>query len=93
MKVLKKKIILADEIDRCDMNLLKGGIQARANKNEAIGCKCTGSSNGYFFCNDNTNRGEPCTCAGKGDNSNLASHCNCEGNNENTNEQNYCQCR
>ncbi|GEM_PF-4012454 len=91
MKLLKK-ILLADEIDGHEMNLLRGGIQARANNNESTGCKCTGSSNSHVFCNDNTNKASSCSCSGNGDNSNSASSCDCQGSNDNSNSQTSCVC-
>lgn len=91
MKILKR-IILADEIDGNEMNLLRGGIQARANINKASDCTCTGSSNGTAWCNNNTNSSTPCRCSGNGSNTNSAPFCQCSGDNTNNNGYTSCQC-
>lgn len=74
MKTLKK-IVLARNLAGEEMGKLKAGNMS--NINNATPCSCGGSTQGAFWCNDNTNSKSGCSCYGKGDNSNKGIGCTC----------------
>lgn len=53
MKILKK-IVLGRRISPNEMDALKGGVMSDVN--EASYCSCSGSTQGWFWCDDNTNK-------------------------------------
>lgn len=74
MKVIKK-IRQCEELSNNDMLHVLGGMAS--NINEATGCGCQGSSNGWILCNDNTNTASKCHCWGGSDNTNSKANCTC----------------
>lgn len=57
------------------MDALKGGVMSDVN--EASYCSCSGSTQGWFWCDDNTNKVSGCICKGNNDNTNSAGGCTC----------------
>lgn len=75
MKTLKK-IVLARNLANGEMGKLKAGNMS--NVNDATPCSCEGSTQGNFWCNDNSNKVSGCSCYGTGDNSNTGKGCTCK---------------
>lgn len=57
------------------MEHLKGGLMS--NNNDGSGCYCDGSTDSWFWCNDNTNKESGCSCYGNQDNTNKVANCTC----------------
>lgn len=74
MKVLKK-IVIGRPLKADEMNSLTGGNMS--NVNDASGCDCSGSTQGWFWCDDNTNEARDCKCSGNDDNTNKLVSCTC----------------
>ena len=72
MKTLKK-IHLGTKFTPKQMTGLLGG----ANVNKAERCSCTGSTDSWGSCNDNTNYFSGCSCRGEGSNTNTYPGCFC----------------
>lgn len=75
MKVLKK--INLQKLSDDNMNHLKGG--SMSDVNNSSGCTCSGSDQGWFWCNDNNNNASDCYCQGTNNNKNSVSGCSCGG--------------
>ncbi len=73
MKILKKiksvNLYKDDEMER-----LMGG----SNNNSAHKCTCSGSTDGWLWCDDNNNEATGCSCSGNNDNTNNISYCSCK---------------
>lgn len=74
MKTLKK-IVLGRALNNNQMDMLKGG--SESNINDATSCSCTGSTQGSFWCDDNTNSAKGCQCTGNDNNTNEKTDCSC----------------
>lgn len=74
MKILKK-IVVGKKITVNEMNALRGGMES--NTNTATPCSCSGNTQNWFWCGDNTNSQSGCICYGNDDNSNNALDCSC----------------
>lgn len=72
---IKRRILTMEDMEKREKSHILGG--SMSNINEADGCSCSGSSNGWFFCNDNSNAQKGCTCIGENDNSNEKMECSC----------------
>lgn len=74
MKTLRK-IVLGRELPNGEMDVLRGG--SMSNVNDASPCDCSGSTQGWFWCDDNTNEASGCACYGNDDNTNRQESCIC----------------
>ncbi len=74
MKIIKK-IKTANVVQKESM-LYVLGAGARTNNNSASRCTCHGSD-GHFWCGDNTNTANGCSCSGNSNNTNSVEHCRC----------------
>lgn len=74
MKVLKR-IVLGKNLTDGEMRTLTGG--AMSNINEGNPCSCSGSTQGWWWCDDNTNEASGCVCAGNDNNTNKIEKCSC----------------
>lgn len=72
MKTIKR-ICLGRTFTPTEMTSLRGG----SDINDADYCKCSGSTQGSWWCDDNKNTVKGCTCHGNDNNKNSAVGCTC----------------
>ena len=72
MKTLKR-ISLGRTFNPTEMTSLRGG----SDINEADYCSCSGSTQTWFWCDDNKNTVHDCTCYGNDNNKNSGVGCSC----------------
>lgn len=75
MKMIKRVILSGSQLENKEMDLLLGGLLS--NTNNGTPCTCEGSTNGYWYCNNNSNQANGCTCYGNENNTNKQTSCTC----------------